>query len=309
MTNSARAAEPQSSAKGKNNGQSDQISQSSAFWFALYEGIFEHAPVLKDSVWLLVWLIARTTEERDGKGIVLGGAPIHDERIAGELGFPIKTVRRWRRMLLDGEYISVIRTPYGFRYTVLKSKRRLKPTLRELPKRPISTQENGQTGQREPPQQEERVPETGISKKTIQRQYKEEAEQEATASAPSPKGESKSNPHPSWEDIGLKPCGTPKFSREWEGAYDDGEADELLVDLMESAIRNCQAKKIPVPPPFFLAKRRLEDEAKNHPDPDRDGPGPPERDLNEYAKKLNEEMEARWVKEGKKPFLSHPVPE
>jgi hypothetical protein len=159
MTNSACAAEPQSSEKGKTNGQSRKISEPSVFWFPVYEGIFEHAPILEDAVWLFMWLIARTTRDSDGREKVLGGIPIPDDRPAAELGFPVKTVRRWRHMLQSSGYINLIRTPYGFRYTLLKSKKWQKPTPRELPKQAIS--ESARNRLRDLPLREERVPATG----------------------------------------------------------------------------------------------------------------------------------------------------
>ena len=302
---STRATVTSSRGKEQIRGQSNRVSEASIFWFPVYEGIFEHAPIMSDAVWFFMWLIARTTREKDGSGSVLGGIPIHDERPARELGFPIKTVRRWRRMLVSGGYISLVRTPYGFRYTLLKSKKWLKETVRELPKLPISTLESSQIGNRECPQRAERVPETGVSKKTIQGQHKEEAVEETATAASSLKGKNKPKKiHQAWRDLEMEPCGTSRFCGEWEEAWEGGEVGDKMVDLMERAIQSCQAKKIPVPLPFFLAKRRLEGEAKNddfptHPVPDRDGPGPPEWDPNEYAKQLNEEMEARWAKEGK----------
>lgn len=131
------------------------------YWFPVYEGIFEHAPVLKDAVWLFMWLIARTTDDSDGKGKVLGGIPIPDERPAAELSAQVKTIRRWRRMLNQNGYVSLLRTPYGFRYTLLKSKKWQKPQKRDLPKLPISHKESARIGHRELPVPAERVPETG----------------------------------------------------------------------------------------------------------------------------------------------------
>src|SRR5262249_55749562 len=105
------------SQEGKTNaGQNSRISGPSVFWFPVYEGIFEHAPALSDAVWLFIWCVARTTDESDGDGTgkVLGGIPICDERPAAELRSPVKTVRRWRRMLTERGYVNVLRTPYGF---------------------------------------------------------------------------------------------------------------------------------------------------------------------------------------------------
>jgi hypothetical protein len=159
MAQNTLALERLSSEEGKTDGQTRKISEPSVFWFPVYEGIFEHAPVLKDAVWLFMWLIARTTRDSDGREKILGGIPIRDERPAAELNFPVKTVRRWRRMLQSSGYISLLRTPYGFRYSLLKSKKWHKPTPRELPKRAIS--ESARNGERECPLRAERAPEMG----------------------------------------------------------------------------------------------------------------------------------------------------
>ena len=92
------------------------------------------------------------------------------------------------------------------------------------------------------------------------RTEKKEGEEAAAATAASPGGETKPKPHPSWKAVGLKPCGTAKFCRQWEGAYDAGDEGEDLVDVMESAIQSCQAKKIPVPRPFYHAKHKMQAE-------------------------------------------------
>jgi hypothetical protein len=106
-----------------------------------------------------MWLIARTTRDSGGQEKVLGGIPIPDDRPAAELGLPVKTIRRWRKMLHSSGYINLIRTPYGFRYTLLKSKKWQKPTPRELPKQAIS--ESARSGHGDLPLRAERVPEMG----------------------------------------------------------------------------------------------------------------------------------------------------
>ncbi len=154
MQRNTLARELQSSEKEGLNGQSDQISAPSAFWFPMYEGIFEHAPDLKDAVWLFMWLIARTTREPEGHGSVLGGIPVSDERPASELGFTVKTIRRWRRMLVLSGYISLNRAARGYRYTLLKSKKWQKQRKSDLPKLPI-------TSEGDLPLRASRVPGTG----------------------------------------------------------------------------------------------------------------------------------------------------
>ena len=267
MAKSTLAVQSQSSEKEICDGKNNPDEGTNPFWFPVYEGLFGHAPVIRDAVWLFMWLIARTTRESNGSGSVLGGVPIHDGRPAGELGFPPKTIRRWRRTLVTGGYIATLRTPYGFRYTLLKSKKWQKLEPREFPKLPISQEENSRNGHREFPLRAQRIPETGISKKTIQRQHKEEAEEEAeeeaAAPAVSPKEKPKTKPknHPAWKVIDLKRCGTPRFCKEWEGAYDDAGVGESIVDLMETAIQSCQENGIVVPAPFYKAKRALEAES------------------------------------------------
>jgi hypothetical protein len=84
-------------------------------------------------------------------------------------------------MLLTGGYIATVRTPDGFKYTLLKSKKWQKQARREFPKLPISSQENAQIGHREVPFGAQRSPAAGILIKTIQGQHKEEAVEEAAS--------------------------------------------------------------------------------------------------------------------------------
>jgi hypothetical protein len=99
------------------------------------------------------------------------------------------------------------------------------------------------------------------------RTEKKEGEEAAAAAAALPKGQTKtkSKPHPSWKAVGVKPCGTLKFCRGWEEWYDAAPEGEDLVDLMESFIQFCQAQKIPVPPPFYRAKHKMDAEDDGFP--------------------------------------------
>jgi hypothetical protein len=242
--------------ENENVGQNSQISGSSTFWFPVYEGLFEHAPIIRDAVWFFMWLIARTTLEPNGRGRVLGGIPISDERPAGELGFPVKTVRRWRRMLLEGGYIEVVRTPYGFKYTLLKSKKWQNTHKRDLPKLPISPRENGQIGHSDRSNRAERVPAAVTLIKTTQRQYKEEAEEQTTAAATSCQEKGDEILEEAWEAIGTELFGPRWFVSGWEKAYADRPEDEPLSATMERFIQQCQGTK--PPKPFYDAKRRVE---------------------------------------------------
>jgi len=73
------------------------------------------------------------------------------------------------------------RTPYGFRYALLKSKKWQKPTPRELPKRPLSHSESARNEKSDlplrdvrVPKRAERVPETRNTKKAIQRLHRDD---------------------------------------------------------------------------------------------------------------------------------------
>jgi hypothetical protein len=206
-----------------------------------------------------MWFLARTTREKNGSGSVLGGVPIHDGRPAGELGFPVKTVRRWRRMLVAGGYINALRTPFGFRYTLLKSKKWQKQVLSECPKLPITPGVNARFGHSDLPLRAHRVPETGISKKTTQRRHREEVE-DAAAASHSLEGITQTERYPeAWEDIGIEPCGTLKFVLTWEQTWGDSKEGESRSVVMERCIQKCQSEKIQVPRRFYDRKHLIED--------------------------------------------------
>jgi hypothetical protein len=143
------------------------------FRIPISTGILSHYDAIRDSFWLFVWYVDKTTKEENGAGLILGGMPIPDSRPAADIGVPVKTIRRWRKRLADGDYIRAIRTPYGHCITLLKSKKwNWGPALvdakaelgdRDLPKREISTpKESARSGHSDLPNRAERVPVSGI---------------------------------------------------------------------------------------------------------------------------------------------------
>jgi hypothetical protein len=122
----------------ENVGQNSHVPEPSSFWFPVYEGVFEHAAIIRDAIWLFLWLIARTTWEEGGRGSVLGGTEIPDDRPAKDLGFPVKTIRRWRGMLVRDGYIAAHLASHGFRYTIARSKKWQGRSKAGLPKLPTS---------------------------------------------------------------------------------------------------------------------------------------------------------------------------
>jgi hypothetical protein len=266
------AAKQQSSGKGKIDGQTNRNENASLFWFPVYEGLFEHAPTMSDAVWLFMWLIARTTREENGSGNVLGGIPINDGLPAGELGYPLKTIRRWRRMLVKDGYISTVRTPYGFKYKLLKSKKWQKQALRDRPKLPISPERNAQIAHSDLPPRVVGMPNSG-TKSSRSGKNKEDntgdntGEAEDATAAPTGlhtvKGKTSEICEEAWADIGIEPCGTVRFCETWERIYGDSTESELLSVVMERAIQHCQTNGIRVPPPFYAAKRKAEEKESN----------------------------------------------
>jgi hypothetical protein len=92
--------------------------------FPVWSGIFEHYDRIADAIWEFLWCIDKVTVERDGVGIVLGGAPIKLEKIVAELkGSRKETVRKHFKKLVAEKFITMRRTPYGQVIGVLHSKK------------------------------------------------------------------------------------------------------------------------------------------------------------------------------------------
>jgi len=89
----------------------------------LWNGVFEHYDRIGDALWEFLWCIDAITKEKDGIGLVLGGAPVKLKRIADDLKADRETVRRHLKNLADENYIRVRRTPYGQVIEVLNSKK------------------------------------------------------------------------------------------------------------------------------------------------------------------------------------------
>ena len=270
----------ESSEKEKSRGKSSEFSEASTYWFPVYEGLFEHAQTIRDAVWFFMWIIARTTVERDGAGRVLGGIPIDDGRPAREIGVSVKVIRRWRRILLKGGYILAVRTGSGFKYTLLKSK---KYQYRDRPNRPISQKNQTGNQDREVPERADQIGSggqirsagAGSSNKKIQGQHKgfEEAEAPqsgATVPTATPTQSAPVLKEP-WEVLGLTmPIGGVAFQGEWESFYASrtnpqaNVAEEFIlvknvVDTMEEFIQlKLRRGQKDIPPKFYDLKHEQE---------------------------------------------------
>lgn len=98
-------------------------------FFPVHIGLLspEHKEHIGSALWEFLWMIARTTKEKqdDGEtwGIVLGGKPIKLTEIAEELGSSEHTVKKNIAKLKKYNYIESTRAPYGEIFRVRKSKK------------------------------------------------------------------------------------------------------------------------------------------------------------------------------------------
>ena len=107
------------------------VTPSKSYPLPFWSGLFEkkhYGAMGGGPVFLFGYLVDRTTKEDSNThtekvGIVLGGKPIKDSVIGRHFGITTKTVARFREVLIAGRYIETRRTPCGYRYTVLKSKK------------------------------------------------------------------------------------------------------------------------------------------------------------------------------------------
>jgi hypothetical protein len=237
-----------------------QHSNEKTYRIPISTGIFDHYSAIGDALWLFLWYIDKTTTEGDSKGFVLGGCPIADSKPAGVFGVPVKTARRWRERLTMGVYIEAIRTPYGHRITVKKSKKKWLSVPTNSPR------ENSRGGKSEFPQREERIPVAGIEnsrsgkyKEDIAVQSRDEAVEERPA-APTAEVlvQTPNRKIQAWEEIKLQPLGSLAFVRIWERVWEEMPNGEGFEFGMERAIQLCQDRGIKVPPPFYEAKRKIE---------------------------------------------------
>lgn len=95
------------------------------FLFPVSNGLLtpKHRERIGIAVWEFAWMIDRTTAERDGWGLVLGGIPVTYARLSKDLGLSLTTVRENCQRLVKHGYLRTIRTPRGLKIEVRKSKK------------------------------------------------------------------------------------------------------------------------------------------------------------------------------------------
>lgn len=204
----------------------------------------EHCERIGPALWEFVWLIDKITEELDGLGLVLGGAPVKIKRIATDLDRGEHTVRRNLDRLERENYIDRTRTPYGFTVKVRNSHKF----------QIWSGKENVKIGHSlggDRPNVTVRVAKNDGENVTFGRN-KEDATVDATVDAAD-------EATAAWRAIGTDKLGTPRFRAKWEFLFAHRNGNPV-ADAMERCIVSSQEAGVPVPKPFYEAKRKVERE-------------------------------------------------
>jgi hypothetical protein len=207
----------------------------------LWNGVFEHYSRIGDALWEFAWCIDRITEEREGVGLVLGGAPVKIPTIVADLkGSRRETVRRHLDDLESENYIRRRRTAYGHVIEVLNSRkfgiwRKEKPQndVSRLLEKPIHGLQKPIGGLQKP---------KNSTNKEDAAVTQQDAAEEATAA---------------WRAIGTEKLGTRRFRTKWQFLFAHRNGNSI-ADAMERCIVSCQEARIPIPKPFYYAKRIVE---------------------------------------------------
>jgi hypothetical protein len=210
----------------------------------------EHCRKIGSALWEFVWCLDKITEESDGIGVVLGGAPVKIKQIANDLARSEHTVRRNLDRLQDGNYVNRTRTPYGFTIRVrnsykfqIWSRRENVITGRSLPRESV---------------QKRPVSPSNLADLTVKNgRNKEDAVVDATVDA-AVEPAAASNTLDPWKVVGRSlPMGSARFQQIAEH-YFVTRNGEPLSEAMERAIQRANKTGVKVPPPFFDAKRAVE---------------------------------------------------
>jgi hypothetical protein len=108
---------------------------------------------------------------------------------------------------------------------------------------------------------------SGKSKSKRREEVEKEAEVEGVVAAAAALSEKQNSKE--WQVIDLAPVGSAKFQKVWETICCERLPTEKVSDAMERCIVACQQSSIPVPKPFFDAKRRVESEEADEESEDR----------------------------------------
>lgn len=102
-----------------------RVRDHSAFFTGIRNGLWErkHSDRMGQSVWLFGWLVGRQTNENGSSGKVLGGKAISLEKIHGETGWPVRTLRGWVTTLRATGYVTTHRSQHGLIFEIRNAKK------------------------------------------------------------------------------------------------------------------------------------------------------------------------------------------
>jgi len=202
----------------------------------------EHCGRIGSALWEFVWCLDKITQDRDGIGIVSGGAPVKIRQIAVDLARGEHTVRRNLDRLEGENYISRRRTPYGFSIRVRNSQK-----FQIWSKKENVT--NGHSVPKESVQKRPVSPSHLADLSVKNGRNKEDAAVDSTVDAAAAAA---------WKAIGSGlPMGSPKFQAIFEH-YFAAQNGQPLSEVMERTILAANSRRVGVPPKFFDAKREVE---------------------------------------------------
>jgi hypothetical protein len=211
----------------------------------VWNGILDHCQKIGLALWVFLWCLDKITVEKDGIGWIFGKAPVRVSRIAQDFGICEKTVRVHLNRLKAFGYISTKKTPFGLIIGVKNSRKIWAPGSHTSGKNlPESSTESGSFI----PESGKNLPESPV------RTYRSK-EDKAVDKAIDGAEEAAA----AWRAIGTDKLGTSRFRAKWEFLFAHRNGNSV-ADAMERCIVSCQEARIPVPKPFYDAKRKVERE-------------------------------------------------
>jgi ribosomal protein L18 len=201
----------------------------------------EHVAKIGPAFPLFLLLEDMVTTGKGTDGHVHGLKPVKDEEMALRLGIPARTVRDHRRRLAEHRYIACIRTAYGYRLTVRKSKKWAVIQLGDRRKNvTLPAGDRQKTVAESDRKASERPTENRHSNKT-----KATGTVSGTPSSAA-----------AWQVIGIDPTLNRKFAVHWEACFEGRNGDSLEV-TMKLCADSWEASGGKVPGPFFGALARI----------------------------------------------------
>jgi hypothetical protein len=208
----------------------------------LWNGVFEHYDRIGDALWEFLWCVDAITKEKDGIGLVLGGAPVKLKRIVADLKADKETVRRHLKNLADENYLRVRRTPYGQVIEVLNSKK-FGIWHKEKPQNTVSPPIEKPIREHEKPIHEPEKPQNAVSKEDSAVTQQEDSAVRAAC--------------PVWKETGVAHNSVPGPFRDVAERMWPTRNGESLFDFMGLVLDTWQALGSKRYPPAWV-KRKAE---------------------------------------------------